>query len=345
MSYTELLDRFWGSDRNFSHYEIILFHYLLYRCSSLGWPDTFSVSNEELMQTLKLRPTIMREARKGLVDAGLINFQSGTGRGCTSFFSFMPLEKKKGVRLGTPFEEKGVRMGTPFDKKRGTNGNTFLEESSSKSSNNKKNDTEKGVRLGTPFCNSKEKQNKEEKNSPPAPPIKKKKEKEKEITQSKLCSTQDKRRVRTRVSDNGQEEIVFKDVEKEVKEKLNRRPEPPLPNLPGSLEEVIAFFEKNAADKLPDLREEAEAFFYHYESYGWNGTSNRKIVDWESKANLWICDKAIKHKQTKNNHATTTNNNTSDDRAASDREAAELVDRLLRENRIEDEGVPRYVQP
>ena len=155
MSYTELLDRFWGSDRNFSHYEIILFHYLLYRCSSLGWPDTFSVSNEELMQTLKLRPTTMREARKGLVDAGLINFQSGTGRGCTSFFSFMPLEKKKGVRLGTPFEQKGVRLGTPFDKKRGTNGNTFLEESSSKSSKNEKNDTEKGVRFGTPFCNSK----------------------------------------------------------------------------------------------------------------------------------------------------------------------------------------------
>ncbi len=323
MSYTELLERFWGSGRNISHYEVILFHYLLYRCSSLGWPDTFSVSNEELMQTLKLRPTIMREARKGLVDAGLITFQSGTGRGCTSFFSFLP--------------QKGVRLGTPFEEKKGTNGNTFLEESSSKSSNNEKKDTEKGVRLGTPFCNSKEKQNKKEKNNPPAPPIKKKKEKEKEITQSKLCSTQDKKRVRTRVSDNGQEEIVFKDVEKEVKEKLNRRPEPPKPNLPENLEEVITFFEKNAADKIPDWKEVAEAFYYHYESYGWNGTSNRKIVDWESKANAWICDTVIKHKQTKNNYGTTPNYNTGNDKDASDREAAELVARLLQENRRDGE--------
>ncbi|MBO4550097.1 MAG: hypothetical protein J5733_05145, partial [Bacteroidaceae bacterium] len=87
------------------------------------------------------------------------------------------------------------------------------------------------------------------------------------------------------------------------------------------------------------------AFFYHYESYGWNGTSNRKILDWESKANLWICDKALKHKQTRNNHATTTINNTSNDRAASDREAAELVDRLIRNNKIEGERVSRQVQP
>ena len=334
MSYTELLERFWGSGRNISHYEVLLFHYLLYRCSSLGWPDTFSVSNEELMQTLKLRPTIMREARKGLVDAGLITFQSGTGRGCTSFFSFLP---QKGVRLGTPFEQKGVRLGTPFEAKRGTNGNTFLENSDSKSNSNDLEATEKGVRLGTPFCDSKEKQNKEEKNNPPTPPIKKKKiNKKKTSLHNRVC---------VHTCESGQEEIVFKDVEKEVNEKLNRRPEPPKPKLPESLEEVLAFFEKNASDKIPDWREVAEAFYYHYESYGWNGTSNRKIVDWESKAKAWICDNAIKHKQTQTNHATTTINNTSNDRGASDRAAAELVSRLLRENKPEGESASCQIQP
>ena len=344
MSYTELLDRFWAMESNFSDKERLLYFYLLHRCNALGWPDAFSLSNEELIGALRCRPTAMRDARNGLVDAGLISFKARFGRGENSTFEIIGANKEK-VRNGNTFFEKGSEWEHLSDAEKVRNGNTFFEKDSSKSSVYENDAERKGSEWEHLSDAEKEKQNKEEKNNPPAPPIKKKKEKEKEITQSKLCSTQDKRRVRTRVSDNGQEEIVFKDVEKEVKEKLNRKPEPPQPNLPGSLEEVIAFFEKNAADKLPDWRDEAEAFFYHYESYGWNGTSNRKIVDWESKANLWICDKAIKHKQTKNNHATTTNNNTSNDRAASDREAAELVDRLLRENRIEDEGVPRYVQP
>ena len=342
MSYTELLDRFWAMEIELSDKEKLLYLYLLHRCNNLGWPDKFSLSNDEIVGKLRCRPTVMKEARKSLIDAGLITYDAGLGRGNSSFYSIVA---EKG-RNGNPFSTiKGSEREPFYEAEKGRNGNPFIEEDSSKSSVYENGAEIKGSEREPFYEAEKEKQNKEEKNNPPAPPVKKKKEKEKEITQSKLCSTQDKRRVRTRVSDNGQEEIVFKDVEKEVKEKLNRKPEPPQPNLPGSLEEVIAFFEKNAADKLPDWREEAEAFFYHYESYGWNGTSNRKILDWESKANLWICDKAIKHKQTKNNHATTTNNNTSNDRAASDREAQELVARLLRENRIEDEGVPRYVQP
>jgi hypothetical protein len=268
------------------------------------------------MQTLKLRPTIMREARKGLVDAGLITFQSGTGRGCTSFFSFLP---EKGVRLGTPFEEKGVRLGTPFEEKGVRLGTPFMENGSSKSSVCEKDAEIKGSEWEPFYDAEKEKQNKKEKNNPPAPPIKKKKINKKKTPPKRVC---------VHTCESGQEEIIFKDVELETKERLGRRPEPPKPNLPGSLEDVIAFFEKNAADKLPDWKESAEAFFYHYESYGWNGTSNRKIIDWKSKANLWICDKVIKHKQTKNNGVNSTNNA----RDESDRAAAELVERLLREN-------------
>ena len=89
MRYTELLDRFWGMDREFSNYERVLYLYLLHRCNSLGWPDTFSISNEELVGILKCRPTIMKEARKALIDAGLITFDVGNGRGKSSFFSIV----------------------------------------------------------------------------------------------------------------------------------------------------------------------------------------------------------------------------------------------------------------
>ena len=278
MSYTELLDRFWAMDKEFSIIESILYLYLLHRCNNLGWPDKFSLSNDEIVGKLRCRPTVMKEARKSLIDAGLITYDAGLGRGNSSFYSIVA--------------------------EKGTNGNPFMEKGSE----------------WEPFYDAeKEKQNKKEKNNPPAPPIKKKKINKKKTPPKRVC---------VHTCESGQEEIIFKEVEQEAKERLGRRPEPPKPNLPGSLEDVIAFFEKNAADKLPDWKESAEAFFYHYESYGWNGTSNRKIVDWESKANLWICDKAIKHKQTKNYGVNITNNA----RDESDRAAAELVERLLREN-------------
>ena len=334
MSYTELLDRFWAMEIELSDKEKLLYLYLLHRCNNLGWPDKFSLSNDEIVGKLRCRPTVMKEARKSLIDAGLITYDAGLGRGNSSFYSIVA---EKG-RNGNPFSTiKGSEREPFYEAEKGRNGNPFTEEDSSKSNNYEKDAEIKGSEREPFYEADKEKQNKEEKNNPPVPPIKKKKiNKKKTSPHNRVC---------VHTCESGQEEIVFKEVEQEAKERLNRRPEPPKPNLPENLEEVITFFEKNAADKIPDWKEVAEAFYYHYESYGWNGTSNRKIVDWESKANAWICDTVIKHKQTKNNHATTTNNNTSNDRAASDREAQELVARLLRENRIEDEGVPRYVQP
>ena len=351
MKYTEILDMFWGMDRNISHYEIILFHYLLYRCSSLGWPDTFSVSNEELMQTLKLRPTYMREARKGLVDAGLITFQSGTGRGGTSYYSLSPdtTEKGvqtgtpfagKGVQTGTPFAEKGVQTGTPFEEKRGTNGNTFSNASDSKSSKENPEATPKGSKF-EPFSaqpkTEEKKTNKE--NNPPAPPIKKKnKEKKKELTQSNtLLLHSVPARMHTHEDEStGQIEIVFN----ELKEKpLKKKREATEPILPQDINEVISFFETQGR-MLQDWRAEAEAFFYHFEAVGWMGTSNRKIQDWKSRAHLWISDKIVKEKQQSQRSYGTTTNQQNNDRAARAIEAAELVERLLREDEEEQGGVP-----
>jgi len=318
MSYTELLDRFWAMERDFSDKERLLYFYLLHRCNALGWPDTFSLSNEELIGALRCRPTAMRDARNGLVDAGLISFKARFGRGENSTFSITDANEEK-VRNGNTFSGKGTEWEHLFNEEKVRNGNTFSKDDSSKSSDYENDASEKGTEWEPFYDAEKEKQNKKEKNNPPAPPIKKKKINKKKTPPKRVC---------VHTCESGQEEIVFKEVEQEAKERLGRRPEPPKPNLPGSLEDVIAFFEKNAADKLPDWKESAEAFFYHYESYGWNGTSNRKIVDWESKANLWICEKAIKHKQTKNNGVNSTNNA----RDESDRAAAELVERLLREN-------------
>ena len=315
MSYTELLDRFWAMDKEFSIIESILYLYLLHRCNNLGWPDKFSLSNDEIVGKLRCRPTVMKEARKSLIDAGLITYDAGLGRGNSSFYSIVA---EKGTN-GNPFMEKGSEWEPFYEAEKGRNGNPFIEKDSSKSSVCENGAEIKGSEWEPFYDAEKEKQNKKEKNNPPAPPIKKKKINKKKTPPKRVC---------VHTCESGQEEIIFKEVEQEAKERLGRRPEPPKPNLPGSLEDVIAFFEKNAADKLPDWKESAEAFFYHYESYGWNGTSNRKIVDWESKANLWICDKAIKHKQTKNYGVNITNNA----RDESDRAAAELVERLLREN-------------
>ena len=62
---------------------------------------------------------------------------------------------------------------------------------------------------------------------------------------------------------------------------------------PETAPTVRVIFEKYASDKLPEWKAEAELFFYHFDSVGWMGTSNRKIQDWESRANLWISDKAL----------------------------------------------------
>ena len=53
MKYQELLERFWDMDRVFSDKEIILYFYLIHRCNNLGWPDMFSLSNDEIVERLK----------------------------------------------------------------------------------------------------------------------------------------------------------------------------------------------------------------------------------------------------------------------------------------------------
>ena len=264
-------------DRKFSDKEIILYHYLLYRCNSLGWPDTFSLSNDELIGALRCRPTAMRDARSGLVDAGLISFQARFGRGENSTFSIISADKKK-VRNGNTFSGKGTEWEHLLDEEKVRNGNTFSSVSSSNSIHEEKENERKGTEWEHLLAEKKE-EKQEKKTIPPAPPIKEKKEKKK--TGLTLP--------RVHVREDGQ--FVLFNEDDIIKKKRN----PVEPNLPKDIDEVIRFFEKNAADKLPEWRAEAESFFYHYDSLGWMGTSNRKIQEWESRANLWISDKALKN--------------------------------------------------
>ena len=116
MKYQELLERFWDFDRDFSDKETILYFYLLHRCNSLGWPDTFSLSNDELIERLRCRPTNFRVARNALVEAGLISFYVGNGRGGMSSYS---------IEGFSDTSKKGVPNGTPLGEERGSHGNTF----------------------------------------------------------------------------------------------------------------------------------------------------------------------------------------------------------------------------
>ncbi len=278
MKYQELLERFWDLNRDFSDKETILYFYLLHRCNSLGWPDTFSLSNDELIERLRCRPHTMMEARKALIDSGLITYQSGNGRRNNSFYSIVAEKSKKGAISDYLFEEKGCNLGLPFSDKGCNLGLPFSDTTVSKSSETNSDESKKGAIWDYLFEDLKE-TTKEKKTIPPAPPIKEKKEKKKTgLTQS-----------RTYVREDGQFVLFKEDVP--IRKKRN----PIEPNLPKDMDEVIRFFEKNAADKLTDWKAEAELFFYHFDSLGWMGTSNRKIQDWESRAYLWISDKALKN--------------------------------------------------
>ena len=279
MKYQELLERFWDMDKDFSSTETLLYLYLLHRCNSYGWPDTFSLSNEELIERLKCRPTNFRVARNALVDAGLIRYYVGNGRGGISSYSIEGRSdvSKKGVPTGTPFEEKGLRLGTPLEIKRGSHGNTFSNVTTLESVDVQSDVSKKGVPTGTPFEKLKEKKQ-EKKTFPPPPPIKEKKEKKKSAHTISA---------HTHMREDGQY-LLFEEDEA-IKKKRNHVEQ----NLPDNKDEVIRFFEKNAADKLSDWQAEAELFYYHFDSYGWMGTGNRKIQDWESRAYLWISDKAL----------------------------------------------------
>lgn len=138
-------------------------------------------------------------------------------------------------------------------------------------------------------------------------------------------------RTRTSEDENGQMKIEFK----ELKEKpLKKKREPVEPILPESIDEVISFFATKGRE-LQNWKAEAEAFFYHFDSVGWMGTSNRKIIDWKSRAHLWIADKTVKEKQQALKTNGTTTNQSGSTRESRLSDAVDLIGELLSQNEIE----------
>lgn len=47
--------------------------------------------------------------------------------------------------------------------------------------------------------------------------------------------------------------------------------------------------------KLPDWEQQAEIFFYHFDSLGWKNAKGAKIERWDSRANSWIIEKRLQN--------------------------------------------------
>lgn len=65
-----------------------------------------------------------------------------------------------------------------------------------------------------------------------------------------------------------------------------------------TLEEVKSYFQ----GKIINWEEEAEIFFYHFDSLGWRNINGTKIERWDSRANLWIYEKNKKNGEQRTNN-------------------------------------------
>ena len=66
-----------------------------------------------------------------------------------------------------------------------------------------------------------------------------------------------------------------------------------------TLEQVMDYFE----GRLPDWREQAEMFYYHFDSLGWRNSNGARIERWDSRANLWITEKIMQDGRKQNDNA------------------------------------------
>jgi hypothetical protein len=90
MTYIDLINQFWQKDLeySFSSTEVDVYFRLLDHCNKLGWKSPFNLSVEKLMAQMGLHTKKpLDTARKRLRDAGLLDFENGNGRGCTTKYA------------------------------------------------------------------------------------------------------------------------------------------------------------------------------------------------------------------------------------------------------------------
>ena len=80
MNYIELIRNFWKVFRQneFGSLEIGLYFHLIEFANSLNWPKSFKLPNSNIIETLDCSASKLHRARKNLVAAGIIKYDSGS---------------------------------------------------------------------------------------------------------------------------------------------------------------------------------------------------------------------------------------------------------------------------
>jgi len=96
MTYLDLINQFWQKDLEFSFTadEVNLYFRLLKHANLLRWQKPrFNMAVDKLMLEVGIKTKRPFDtARKGLRDAGLIDFVNGNGRGCTTEYHIIGTE-------------------------------------------------------------------------------------------------------------------------------------------------------------------------------------------------------------------------------------------------------------
>lgn len=93
--------------------------------------------------------------------------------------------------------------------------------------------------------------------------------------------------IRDKRKDNNNSSELFAPEEEKPRKSTKRKSE----FIPPSLDEVKTYF----SGKLPDWEQQAEIFFYHFDSLNWKNTNGARIERWDSRANLWIIEKQLQN--------------------------------------------------
>ncbi len=105
-SYIDLINNFWQKDNehNFSTNEVALYFYILKSANAARWKNPIGLSNAMAMAKFRIGKTAFDTAKRNLKNAGLIDFNAGSGRGNVCQYTIMGIEK---VAWKPPLTEKG----------------------------------------------------------------------------------------------------------------------------------------------------------------------------------------------------------------------------------------------
>lgn len=248
--YQKLIEHFWSvrNSNPMTSYEADLYFYLVHECSIRDWANPFELRSKKIERDLDISRKTICSIRAKLEQKGLIQFEEGEKRGKGAMYNIVYVSQSN--IKGNIKEEVYVTQGNI---KGNINQPIPPSEYATEPILPKMSEEKKQVGKIT-----KEKTKQKEKN-PPLPPIKEKINKKEKPT---LIA-----RVQGELFD--------------IPEPKNKKIVLP----PPTIDEVKAYFKKKG---VPNYEEEAETFFYHFDSLGWRNIHGVRIEHWDSKANYWI---------------------------------------------------------